>query len=127
MAAPLYTKISERLNETFGVIPKDFQLKCIAALIREQDVFLSTRTGGGKSLCYHGFPSVWRDLHGGERCSVLVVTPLLSIMKEQCDYLEENGYKASYIGRSDEGDMEILSGSMDFVFSSPENLLSVDR
>lgn len=127
MAAPLKTKIEDIVKEKFGVTPKDFQLRSLEALVREQDVFLSTRTGGGKSLCYHGFPTTWSDLHGGERCSVLVVTPLLSIMKEQCDYLEEMGFKASYIGRSEEWDSAILSGIMDFVFSSPENLLSVDR
>ena len=42
---PLFQiKISDTLN--------------MAKLMREQDVFQSTRTGGGKSLCYRGFPSV---------------------------------------------------------------------
>ena len=34
------------------------------------------------------------------------------------EHLEENRYKATYIGRSAEDGMTILSGSMDFVFSS---------
>ena len=58
---------------------------------------------------------------------MLVVTPLISIMKEQCNYLVGKGYKAPYIGRSPDEDEAIQSGSIDFVFSSPENPLSVDR
>ena len=78
-------------------------------------------------VCYQGFPLIWRESHVNEPCSVLVVTPLLSIMKEQCDFLEEQGFAATYIGRSTEGDKAIEAGKLDFVFSSPENLLSVDR
>ena len=78
-------------------------------------------------MAFQGFPSVWSEMHDGELCSVLVVTPLLSIIKEQCEFLEERGYKASYIGRSEEGDAAIQAGILDFEFSFPENCLSVDR
>ena len=120
-------KIDTIIKDKFGISPKDFQRDTLSALLREQDIFLSTRTGGGKSMAFLWFPSVWSEMHDGELCSVLVVTPLFSIMKEQCEFLEERGYKASYIGRSEEGDAAIQAGILDFVFSSPENLLSVDR
>ena len=127
MASPSKSKIEEKIKEKFGFNPKEFQLTTLQCLKRGQDVFLSTKTGGGKSVCYQGFPLIWRESHVNEPCSVLVVTPLLSIMKEQCDFLEEQGFAATYIGRSTEGDKAIEAGKLDFVFSSPENLLSVDR
>ena len=127
MAASVNVNIGVRVEERFGLTPNEFQLKTLRALLREQDVFLSTRIGGGKSLCYHGFSCLWSELHGNERCLVLVFTPLISIMKEQCNYLVGKGYKAPYIGRLPHEDEAIQSGSIDFVFSSPENPLSVDR
>ena len=55
------------------------------------------------------------------------VTPLLSIVKEKYEYLEENRYKASYIGRSAEDDRTILSGSMDLYFLPGISLVPADR
>ena len=34
----------------------DYQRKTLQSLLDGKDVFLSVRTGGGKSLCYMGFP-----------------------------------------------------------------------
>jgi ATP-dependent DNA helicase RecQ len=60
--------------ETFNSI----QSESLRQLSDGKDVFLSIRTGGGKSLVYQAFPLL-RD----ERCQVLIISPLLSIMKEQ--------------------------------------------
>ena len=49
------------LKEIFGARQKEYLSNSLVGLTREQDVLLSTRTGGSKSLCYQGFPSVWSD------------------------------------------------------------------
>ena len=62
MAPAINVTIEKRLKEIFGVTPKDCQSNSLAALIREQDVFQSTTTRGGKILCYQSFRSVCSDL-----------------------------------------------------------------
>ena len=46
MAAPMNI-IDKYLEKTFSITMKEFQLKAPAALVREQDILLSTRLGGG--------------------------------------------------------------------------------
>lgn len=65
---------------------KPFQEETITQLLKGRDLFLSVKTDGGNSICYQGFQLMWTELNGCE-CSVLIVSPLLSIMKEQCEYL----------------------------------------
>ena len=104
----------------------DFQRNCINKLISEQDVFLSVRTGGGKSLVYQAFQYIFSAIKK-VRCQVVVVTPLLSIMKEQCDFLNSIGFRATYIGRDSDETDSILEGVHEFLFTSPESLLGVAR
>ncbi|XP_052274397.1 ATP-dependent DNA helicase RecQ-like [Dreissena polymorpha] len=103
----------------------DFQSKSISNLLNGRDVFLSTRTGGGKSLVYQIYQFIKREQCTG--CQVVVVTPLLSIMKEQCEYLTSLGFKATFIGRDPNEESDILSGMHDFIYSSPESLLGVQK
>lgn len=94
------------------------QYKTITAIENGKDVFTSTKTGSGKSLSYEYFPV----LHPG-KC-VLIIAPLISIMKEQCEKLQNLGFKASYIGK-DLQDTDLLEqGLYDFVFGSPEVFLN---
>ncbi|XP_056016425.1 ATP-dependent DNA helicase RecQ-like [Ostrea edulis] len=94
------------------------QYKTITAIENGKDVFTSTKTGSGKSLSYEYFPV----LHPG-KC-VLIIAPLISIMKEQCEKLQNMGFKASYIGK-DLQDTDLLEqGLYDFVFGSPEVFLN---
>ena len=59
------------------------------------------------------------------KCQVLVVTPLISIMKEQCEYLNSLGITSTYLGKDNSEDSGIINEQYDFIFSSPENLLNV--
>ena len=49
-------------------------------------------------------------------CSVFVICPLISIIKEQTDYLCRLGFSATYVGKDD----DIRMGDLDYIFSSPE-------
>lgn len=80
-------------------------------------------TGGGKSLCYQVPPLLTGRTD-------VVVSPLISLMKDQVDGLRECGYPAAAIhgGLSpEERDAEerrVLSGEARLVFVAPERLLT---
>ena len=97
----------------------DIQLDTINKLLKGKDVLLSIRTGGGKSLCYQAYP-ILRDR---DDCQVLIVSPLLSIMKEQVQYLRSLGLSADYIHADCDADA-IRDGKTTYVYTSPEAILS---
>lgn len=103
----------------FGEL-KHFQKAAIEHLMKGNDVFLSVRTGAGKSPCYQAFNPMFKKENPHCLCIVLVVCPLISIMKEQKDYLSELGFSATYIGKDGKESDSIKRGEYDFLFSSPE-------
>lgn len=84
----------EKLREIFGF--EDFldgQEEVIAEILAGRDGSVVMPTGGGKSLCY--------QLPGLCRSGVtLVVSPLIALMKDQVDALQERGVPATLINSS---------------------------
>ena len=105
-----------------------FQENTVKSLLKGQDVYLSVKTGSGKSLCYQMFSTLWRlqnELENGNTCQVVIVSPLISIMREQCEYLTNLGLEATYIGKDESEQSRILAGDYEYVFTSPESLLGI--
>jgi ATP-dependent DNA helicase RecQ len=69
----------------------------IRAVLEKRDVFAVMPTGGGKSICYQ-LPAI---LMQG---SAVVISPLISLMKDQVDAAKENGIAAEYINSSLDAD-----------------------
>ncbi|MGL5949373.1 MAG: DNA helicase RecQ [Aeromonas sp.] len=98
------------------------QLEIIEQLIAGRDALVLKPTGGGKSLCYQ-IPALLRDGLG------VVVSPLISLMKDQVDSLRANGVAAVAINSALSRDeivqhfAAIRRGEIKLVYVSPERLL----
>ena len=81
----------ETLKHYFGFDSfLDGQLEVIDQILDGRDVCVVMPTGAGKSLCYQ-LPILMQDGYG------LVVSPLISLMKDQVDALCEKDISAAYV------------------------------
>ncbi|WNO60307.1 DNA helicase RecQ [Rheinheimera sp. MMS21-TC3] len=111
------------LKKFFGFSEfRDGQAEVIAATLQGQDSFVLMPTGGGKSLCYQ-LPALTLPL------VTIVVSPLMSLMKDQVDALKANGIAAEYINSSlsREDILHIFGllrrGELKLLYVAPERLL----
>src|SRR5262249_54417642 len=90
-----------------------------------RDSLVVLPTGGGKSLCYQA-PAVVRD------GLTVVVSPLISLMKDQVDALTRLGVPAARLDSTMSPNEracvaeDIRSGAIRLVFTSPERLVNTD-
>ena len=102
---------------------RPLQEQAIRAGLERRDSLVVMPTGGGKSLCYQ----VPAEL--AQRTDI-VVSPLISLMKDQVDGLRECGYPAAalYSGMSPEAlrdtEERMIRGRYRLVFVAPERLLT---
>ncbi len=93
------------------------------AMLQGRDSVVVMPTGGGKSLCYQA-PALLLD------GPTLVVSPLISLMKDQVDGLRELGIAAAQLDSSQNAatrsglEEELMNGSLRLLFCSPERLVS---
>ncbi|MDZ7808246.1 MAG: DNA helicase RecQ [Gracilimonas sp.] len=111
------------LKEVFGF--KEFrslQKDIIENVLQKKDTLAIMPTGGGKSLCYQIPALIFDGL-------TIVVSPLISLMKDQVDQLTAYGISASYLNSSlSPQDYEstldqIRRNKLDLLYLAPETLL----
>jgi len=112
------------LKDIFGYDNfRPMQEEIICSLMDGKDAFVLMPTGGGKSLCYQ-IPAIMREGIG------IVVSPLISLMKDQVDALTGCGVKAAYYNSSLKAAeaKDVLArferGDLDLLYVAPERLLS---
>lgn len=120
----------ESLRTIFGYESfRVHQQEIIEGIIQGGNAFVLMPTGGGKSLCFQ-IPALHREGVG------IVVSPLISLMKDQVDALRTCGVKAEFYNSS-LGSTEarqvlamLHSGELDLLYVAPERLMSdgfIDR
>ncbi|HFD4655528.1 TPA: ATP-dependent DNA helicase RecQ [Vibrio parahaemolyticus] len=114
------------LEEVFGYQTfRDGQQEVIESAVEGKDSLVIMPTGGGKSLCYQ-IPALVRS------GITLVISPLISLMKDQVDQLKANGVAAECVNSTMSRE-ELLSvynrmhnGQLKLVYVSPERVLMRD-
>ena len=115
---------AEILQSVFGYGTfRPYQEEIVATLIGGEDAFVLMPTGGGKSLCYQ-IPALCRPGVG------IVVSPLISLMKDQVDALVANGVRAAFYNSSLAAAearqvlAKLHAGELDLLYLAPERLMS---
>ncbi len=97
------------------------QEEIIATVLEGRDALVLMPTGGGKSLCYQ-LPAMQFD------GLTLVVSPLISLMKDQVDALKANGIAAAFVNSTlSRRDIERVEkqaerGTLKILYVAPERL-----
>ncbi len=112
--------IRRALKELFGF--DNFlanQAAIVEAILLRRDAFAVMPTGGGKSLCYQ-LPAHLMD------GVCMVISPLISLMKDQVDAAVATGLRAAYLNSSLSAalkrhvEVRLTSGELDLIYVSPE-------
>ena len=118
------TDIKEILNKYYGYSSfRKGQQELIENIIAGRDTVAVMPTGSGKSLCYQIPALIFEGL-------TIVISPLISLMKDQVDALKEMGIKATFINSSianQELEMRIeaaAAGEYKLLYVAPERLNS---
>src|SRR3982751_3174061 len=115
-------EVHRALRTTFGFEQlRPGQAEVIRSVLSRQDTLALMPTGAGKSLCYQ-LPAL--HLEG----TTIVVSPLISLMKDQVDKLEAHGLEALQVNSTlpareqKEAIEQIEQNESEFVFTTPERL-----
>lgn len=112
------------LQEVFGYDSfRGQQAEIIDHVIAGNDALVLMPTGGGKSLCYQ-VPALCRP------GTAVVVSPLIALMKDQVDALNQLGVKAAFINSTlapdaaREIEARAIDGDIDLLYVAPERFAS---
>ncbi|MCC2377584.1 DNA helicase RecQ [Bacillus wiedmannii] len=122
----MFTKAQELLASYFGYSSfRRGQDETIKNVLDGKDTVCIMPTGGGKSICYQIPALVFEG-------TTLVISPLISLMKDQVDTLIQNGISATYINSSisiTEANQRIQlakQGHYKLLYVAPERLDSME-
>jgi ATP-dependent DNA helicase RecQ len=112
--------VARVLKEVFGFDTfRPNQEEIVRAIMERRDAFVVMPTGGGKSLCYqlpaHVMPG-----------TCMVISPLISLMKDQVDAAAATGLRAAYLNSALKAaervavQRRLMAGELDLIYVSPE-------
>ena len=119
-------QIKRTLREVFGLEKlRPAQREVIENVLAGKDTLALMPTGAGKSLCYQ-LPAL--HLAG----MTIVISPLISLMKDQSDKLEEKGLEVanlnSAVSESEQKESleDVENEESDFIFTTPERITDAE-
>lgn len=111
------------LQETFGYTQfRPLQGEVIKKVLHKKDTLVIMPTGGGKSLCYQ-IPAMLFD------GLTIVISPLISLMKDQVEQLDEFGVPALFLNSTltpeqyHQNVSRLKNGSVKLLYLAPETLM----
>ena len=122
-SAGLPPALTEEIARTWGIHRlRPLQEEAMRANLAGRDLLLVLPTGGGKSLCYQA-PALLRE------GLTVVVSPLISLMKDQVDGLLQNGVPARMLASIQDSSEQrqvfedLEQGKLKLLFVAPERLM----
>lgn len=113
----------QRLHQVFGYSTfRGEQQAIIEHVTAGGDALVLMPTGGGKSLCYQ-LPALLRS------GVTIVVSPLIALMQDQVEALQQLGVKAAFLNSSQDAEQArqitslLVQGDLDILYVAPERLL----
>jgi ATP-dependent DNA helicase RecQ len=123
---PTDFSLEQALKHYFGYDTfRPGQRSVIEAVLQNQDLMVIMPTGGGKSLCFQ-LPALIKP------GLMVVVSPLIALMQDQVQQLQDNGIAATFLNSSlNVAELRarshlLLDGHIKLLYVSPERLLSED-
>src|ERR1044071_3223951 len=120
------TKMKRTLREVFNLDKlRPGQAEVIRSVLEGENTLAIMPTGAGKSLCYQ-LPAL--HIPG----TTVIVSPLISLMKDQVDKLEDAGLEASQLNSAlttqerTENLEQIKTENSDFIFVTPERFTTAE-
>ena len=98
------------------------QRKIIENALADRDLLVIMPTGGGKSLCFQ-LPALLKP------GLMIVISPLIALMQDQVDALQDNGIGATYLNSSltfseiQAREKQIFENKIKLLYVAPERLL----
>nr|CAD1827488.1 unnamed protein product [Ananas comosus var. bracteatus] len=113
-------EVGSVLQNHFGFSSlKGFQKEALDAWFAHKDCLVLAATGSGKSLCFQIPALLTQKL-------VVVISPLISLMHDQCLKLAKHGISACFLGsgQPDSGvERKAMNGKYKIVYACPETIL----
>ena len=119
------------LESLLGALKDNFQHESflegqevvVNKILAGEDICVIMPTGAGKSLCYQ-LPAILRPGY------TIIISPLISLMKDQVDALTEKGIQAVFVNSSlsqkeqEENLNRVVQGDVKLLYAAPERLRS---
>ncbi len=123
MAAMSNHSAQQHLHEVFGYSSfRGEQQAIVEHVTAGGDALVLMPTGGGKSLCYQ-LPALLRE------GVAIVVSPLIALMQDQVDALQQLGVRAAFLNSSLDAESarevtaRLMHGDLQILYVAPERLL----
>ena len=120
----LMSPIQQVLKTYFGYTDfRPLQEEIISHLLLNKDALVLMPTGGGKSVCYQVPAIICKE-------TAIVVSPLISLMKDQVESLRNNGIAAAALNSNNDETENLrirracMEGKLKLLYISPEKLVA---